>query len=313
VVRTPRALTRKLLRDLWHLRGQMGSIALVVATGVMTVLTMRGGYESLRDAQDAYYRQTRFPEVWSTLKRAPRAVEEELEAVEGVAAVETRVTFLARLRLPGLDVPGTGRFVSLPEHGRAALGDLLEHYQHRLYNTVLRMVGSRDDAEELTQDVMVKVITHIQTYDGRAALSTWMTSIAMNLSISHLRKRRLRRMPSIDAPSTGSNHDDGLGTLRDRLPDSAELSPDQCVEQGAMTQHLHHAIARLDADFRAVLVLRDINEMDYAQIADALDVPVGTVKSRLFRARVALRQVMSESYPSLAVDRAGARQGVSDA
>jgi len=125
VVGAPRALTRKLFRDLWNLRGQMGSIALVVATGVMTVLTMRGGYESLRDAQAAYYSQTRFPEVWSNLERAPRSAEEGLAALEGVSAVETRVTFLARLRLPGLSVPGTGLFVSLPERGRPELGDVV--------------------------------------------------------------------------------------------------------------------------------------------------------------------------------------------
>ena len=115
----------KLLRDLWHLRGQMVSITLVVAAGIMAVMTMRGGYESLLDAQAAYYDQTRFPDVWSSLKRAPRAVESRLARIPGVAAVDTRVSFLARLDLPDLEVPGMGLFVSIPDHGVPELGSLV--------------------------------------------------------------------------------------------------------------------------------------------------------------------------------------------
>ncbi|MEQ9569703.1 MAG: FtsX-like permease family protein [Longimicrobiales bacterium] len=120
-----RALTWKLLRDLWHLRGQMLSILLVVATGVMTVLTMRGGYESLLRSQATYYAQTRFPDLWSSLERAPRAVEGELGRIPGVSAVASRVTFMARLDLPGLDVPGMGLFVSIPDEGAGELGGVV--------------------------------------------------------------------------------------------------------------------------------------------------------------------------------------------
>lgn len=120
-----RALTWKLLRDLWHLRGQMLSIMLVVATGVMTVLTMRGGYESLLRSRSTYYAETRFPDLWSALERAPRSVEDDLARIPGVAAVDSRVTFMARLDLPGLDVPGMGLFVSIPDAGVAELGGLV--------------------------------------------------------------------------------------------------------------------------------------------------------------------------------------------
>lgn len=120
-----RALTWKLLRDLWHLRGQMFSIVLVVATGVMTVLTMRGGYESLLRSQAAYYSQTRFPDLWSSLERAPRSVESELEEIPGVSAVATRVNYMARLDLPGLNVPGMGLFISVPDHGAPELGGIV--------------------------------------------------------------------------------------------------------------------------------------------------------------------------------------------
>jgi putative ABC transport system permease protein len=120
-----RALDRKLVRDLWHLRGQMLSIALVVATGIMSVITMRGGYESLADAQATYYRDARFPDLWASLERAPTAVESQLLAIPGVAAVETRVTLFGRLDLPDLAVPGMGRFISLPDQGVPALSDIV--------------------------------------------------------------------------------------------------------------------------------------------------------------------------------------------
>lgn len=119
-----RALNRKLLRELWRLRGQMLSIALVVASGIMTVITMRGTYETLVDAQATYYRQMHFADVWAPLERAPEALRRKLENIPGVAAVDTRVTLMATLDLPGLDAPAQGRFLSLPEHGRPILDDV---------------------------------------------------------------------------------------------------------------------------------------------------------------------------------------------
>lgn len=118
------ALNRKLLRELWQLKGQMVSIALVVATGIMTVLTMRGSYDSLVMAQQSYYRQTRFADVWAPLKRAPESLRERLRSIPGVAAVDTRVTFYATLDLEGLDAPGQARLVSLPELHRPEINDI---------------------------------------------------------------------------------------------------------------------------------------------------------------------------------------------
>jgi RNA polymerase sigma-70 factor (ECF subfamily) len=196
---------------------------------------------------------------------------------------------------------------------QSALGDLLQTHQSRIFNTVLRMVGNRDDAEELTQDVMVKIVQHVSEYNGHARFSTWVTRIAMNQSISHLRKRRLRRTISLDAPARSSDKSDRGSALAEQLQHDGNQTPDQCVEMGEMTEHLQDAMDRLDDDFRSVLVLRDINEMDYQQIAQSLDVPVGTVKSRLFRARLALRAELSKLYPSIAGSAsAEAARGVAD-
>lgn len=119
-----KALNLKLLRELWQLKGQMASISLLVATGIMTVLTMRGSYDSLVGAQHSYYRQTHFADVWAPLKRAPEGMRERILRIPGVAAVDTRVTLLATLDLPGLDAPARARILSLPEHGRPSINDI---------------------------------------------------------------------------------------------------------------------------------------------------------------------------------------------
>jgi putative ABC transport system permease protein len=119
-----RALNRKLLRELWGHRGQMASIAAVVAVGVMVVLTMRGTYEALTKAQQRYYRDARFPHVWAQVERAPESLRRRIHEIPGVSEVGTRVTFAATLDVPGIDAPALGLFVSLPERRRATVGDI---------------------------------------------------------------------------------------------------------------------------------------------------------------------------------------------
>jgi len=119
------AINRKLLRELWQLHMQVLSIALVVATGIMSVMTMRGTYESLTWSQSTYYQQTRFADLWAPLVRAPALVADKVAALPGVESVDTRISFLATLDLEGLDIPAQGRFVSVPEFGRPALNDIL--------------------------------------------------------------------------------------------------------------------------------------------------------------------------------------------
>ncbi|WDR01432.1 ABC transporter permease [Devosia algicola] len=119
-----RALYKKLLREIWRQRGQMISIAAVVAVGIMTVLTMRGAYESLASSQADYYSQSRFPTVWASLERAPESVRRRIEELPGVAAVDTRVTFTATLDIAGLDAPAVGKFVSVPASSSTMLSAL---------------------------------------------------------------------------------------------------------------------------------------------------------------------------------------------
>ena len=181
------------------------------------------------------------------------------------------------------------------DHG--ALGQLLQEHQLRLFNIVLRMVGQRDDAAEITQDAMVKVVEHIGDFRGQADISTWMIRIAMNLSFSWLRKQRLRRTTSLDDRNAAAGSrfgDDQLTPLRQQLTDTREPQPLLRVQHNEMLGYLHGCMNRLQDDLRAVLVLRDIDQMAYDRIADVLAIPVGTVKSRLFRARLALRHEMAQ-------------------
>jgi putative ABC transport system permease protein len=119
-----RALNIKLLRDTWRLRGQMLSIALVVAGGVLSVITMQSTYRSLERSRDAYYRDQRFADVFASLNRAPESVAGRIAAVPGVAAVGTRVVFDATLRVPGLERSATGRLVSIPDVPEPTLNDI---------------------------------------------------------------------------------------------------------------------------------------------------------------------------------------------
>lgn len=172
---------------------------------------------------------------------------------------------------------------------QAALGRLLQNHEQRIFNVCLRMVNQADDAAELTQDTLMKAVQKLDSFRGESRFGTWLTRVAMNNSLSHLRKRKLRTTASLDAAAPGAP------TLRltDHLAQSREPDAHSRVEHQEGLQKLYEALAALDEDHRAVIVLRDIDQMDYAQIAEALDIAPGTVKSRLFRARLALRERMN--------------------
>ena len=108
-----KALRTKLGRDLWHHRGQVLSIAAVVATAIMTVLSMRGTYESLETARDGFYAETSFPDLWASVEQAPESVHARLEAIDGVTAVDTRIRRMVNVRVRGAAVPATGLMMSV--------------------------------------------------------------------------------------------------------------------------------------------------------------------------------------------------------
>ncbi len=118
------ALDRKLFRDLWHMRGQVVTVALIVASGIATYVTMRGAYESVERAQQQQYARFHFADVFAQLKRAPNSLATEIESIPGVAVVQTRVVVEVNLDIPGLNEPAVGRLISIPERSPPMLNDL---------------------------------------------------------------------------------------------------------------------------------------------------------------------------------------------
>ena len=183
------------------------------------------------------------------------------------------------------------QLVELHTQGRAeATAELLQAYQRRIYSVCYRMVHDGEEARDLAQDAMVKLLEGLGSYDGRCRLSTWVIRVTMNCCLSHLRKRKLRRHGSLDESFEG----DGP-TAAQNLPARKELRFQGNVEHAEMRAILLAALETLDPDMRAVLVLRDMHDLDYQQISEVVGVPVGTVKSRLFRARTAVRSAAEEA------------------
>lgn len=170
---------------------------------------------------------------------------------------------------------------------------LLRKHQQRVYRVCLRMLGNRDDAAESAQDALVKVMQSLDGFREEARFTTWITRIAMNQALTRRRRRKVRDTVSLDSPAASAAHpgpDDQASALRLHLADAREPEPSARVEQEDELRAVGEALAELDETFRAVLVLRDVEQMDYHGVAEVLELPVGTVKSRLFRARLALRQ-----------------------
>ncbi|MHB8617659.1 MAG: ABC transporter permease, partial [Candidatus Acidiferrales bacterium] len=118
------ALNKKLFRDLWHMRGQLVTVALVAACGIATYVTMRGTYESIRSAQQDYYTRYRFADIFAHLKRAPDSLATTIAAIPGVSSVQTRVVVEVTLDVPGLEEPALGRLISIPARETPMLNSL---------------------------------------------------------------------------------------------------------------------------------------------------------------------------------------------
>jgi RNA polymerase sigma-70 factor (ECF subfamily) len=166
--------------------------------------------------------------------------------------------------------------------GLAAVGDrgalevLLDRHVDRVHAICRRVLGDPDDALDASQDALIAVARGIHRFDGRAAFTTWLHRIATNAAIDELRRRQ--RRPTPDTPAFD---DSGAGTL-------APVAPRAGPEAIGDRIDIDAALARVPEDFRVAVVLRDLCDLDYAQIAVVLDVPAGTVRSRIARGRAAL-------------------------
>lgn len=164
-----------------------------------------------------------------------------------------------------------------------AFAVLVDRYQVRVFGYVRRMVGTIEDAEDISQEVFVRAFQGIDRFDGRASITTWLFRIANNLCID--RQRRLKRRPvetSLES-SVDSTH---------RALEDARWDPEGHAIVGELGECIERAVAEMSEKLKTVLLLHDKEELSYEQIADIMSVPVGTVKSRLFLARGQLQRAL---------------------
>jgi RNA polymerase sigma factor (sigma-70 family) len=165
---------------------------------------------------------------------------------------------------------------------QAAYARLRNKYWRAINTMLSRMIRNKSDAEDLTQEAFIKAFNSLGSFNTDYAFSTWLYKIASNNCIDYLRKRRLKTV-SIDAPM--QTHD---GEVQMELPDPNALRPDIPITAGERTAVLQEAIRNLPEKYRIVIELRHTHEMEYADIAKQLNLPLGTVKAHLFRARALL-------------------------
>jgi RNA polymerase sigma-70 factor (ECF subfamily) len=172
--------------------------------------------------------------------------------------------------------------------------EIVQRYHRRIYNICYRFAGSADDAQDLTQDVFIKMYKTLNTYDvERGAFMTWVTTITRNLLVDHFRKSKYDRMTgSLDTPI--SEHEDAM-PLSAQIEDEA-LPPDARVQSRETGEVVHQALQKLSPELREAVILRDLQDMDYREIATVLKVPEGTVKSRINRGRAELARLLQRTY-----------------
>ena len=172
---------------------------------------------------------------------------------------------------------------------RDAFGELVSRYQARLYNAAMHLVNNAEDAADVVQDAFLNAFQSLHTFKGDAEFYTWLYRIAFNTAISL--KRKKRPLVSLDANGTGEHG------LEPHDP-SDYVKPGAALERIEEQTKLQAGLARLSPEHREVLVLKEIEGMKYEEIAEVLGVPIGTIRSRLHRARLELRDLLVPDEPA---------------
>ena len=171
---------------------------------------------------------------------------------------------------------------------------LMDRHARKLYNFLIRSSGRKDLAEDLLQEVFLRVVRRAESFKGQAKFTTWMYTIARNLIIDTARRERHRKTIALDAPAYG---DDAQGETRlDRTPDQAP-TPDRGAADARFTARLEDALQALPEEQREVFLLREVEGLKFREIAEILNLPANTIKSRMRYALEALRSTLSDYAP----------------
>ena len=173
----------------------------------------------------------------------------------------------------------------------AAIERLILKYQDRIYNVILKICANTDDAAELTQETFVKIIENLNKFEARSSFYTWAFRIAVNLALNHCKRCATLGFRSLNAEDSEYSWQ-AKTQLKDFLSDDSSPDPAVVAANAELCEIIVAALTKLDEAQRAVVVLRDIEGISYAQIAKILNVELGTVKSRISRARSNLREIL---------------------
>lgn len=166
----------------------------------------------------------------------------------------------------------------------AAFSELMTMHEKRMYAVALRMCANREDAQDCLQDAMLRVYRSIGGFKGQSSFSTWVYRITMNTCLDELRRRKTRNASSLDTMLEGG-----------WSPTDGENGPEKQAVASEQRRVLNSAIAELPEDMRSAIVLRDVQGFSYEEIAEMLEVNIGTIKSRISRGREKLRQILREN------------------
>jgi RNA polymerase sigma-70 factor, ECF subfamily len=168
-----------------------------------------------------------------------------------------------------------------------AFEELVARHRDKLYARALSMMRNEEEAIDLSQEAWVKGWQRLTQFQGESSFSTWMTRIVINLCLDELRKQKRRRAESIE------EMDEESGGVERQMP-VVTINPTERLERGELRQRIDRALGQLSYEHRTVLVLHEFEEMEYKQIAKAMDCSIGTVMSRLFYARRKLAALLAD-------------------
>jgi RNA polymerase sigma-70 factor (ECF subfamily) len=173
-----------------------------------------------------------------------------------------------------------------------AYADIVQRYRAQIFNLILRMVKRRDEAEDLTQETFIKAFNALPSFNAEYAFSTWLYKIAVNNCIDHFRKKRLKTFP-IDNPIMAKD-----GELQREFPDQ-DAGPDAGLIEKERRSYIEEAIDSLPEKYREAILLRHGQDKSYEEISAVLEIPIGTVKVRIFRAREMLKKKLRDQRRTL--------------
>lgn len=171
--------------------------------------------------------------------------------------------------------------------------ELVKTHHRRVYGLCYRFTGSSTDAEDLTQEVFLKVYGNLSAFDlARGSFQTWITTMTRNLLVDHFRRSRAQR--STDSMDTGWDGTTDEMPLAQRLADSGPTQHDRAVQK-EIEKMVQEALTKISPELREAVILRDLQDLDYKEIAQVLHIPEGTVKSRISRGRAELARLLERS------------------